>query len=785
MRAVLRVVVLSVLSRAGLCSALLAAVGFGWLVAMLSSPSSSVAPTSVSVRTVASVWVLPASTAGFGQALSVGTAPGGGSKPAAPKSAAPKPTGGSSGGAVKSAPKSPAPKPASAPKPAPKPAAKAPAPKAPAPTAKAPTAKAPAPKAPVPAAKMPTPAAKKPIPMANTPQSTPPAGKTPQPPGGQHPTKGQPVTAVKRSDTGQANTTTGHPATGHPATGHPAIGRTDTPTANGYPDKSAKTTQPADTLTAKKTGPVKKPDDQGDQGAVAGRSTHPTADQNAPAAPAFHLSQSAPSALNQLPTPSGKMPGGLLTATFDKSGKPVFGYGTPGTPGWTPLPSQPDSIPPASSGTGGPTNASNGAPNTGGGSGSGGGPGTLPQRSAAHHVPSTDPAASNADPHHPNPGDSLTPPRGPPHTLSDDQLYREGAQDQNDPEELHQLVPSYNPSQGRPTREQLIQAGRALLPQEGALIAHDRQQLHDLVPGYNPALAPTPDQLTQAGAAIVGNRQHDQANGDGQLCTNTACALKGHVPDAAGMQKGLDTLKGATSYLPEYGAATPLANAYQQFRDGHIANGFGSLAEAGAGLAPIPGLKLLGEPIAKALGKLGDRVLPAAGKGLKNLAETTANKIKKLFGKNDAPAVRTSRPGPGTPHRNDLNRSAQKKDPYAATKTADRGASGTGPSSKRGSSTKNDASSPRRGTDRVSNSTVEPNRDVYPDLRPVRRKKPVQGGGAMRRRWLDKKNNIWEEDRENGTLEKYNKTGKKHLGEFDAQTGEQNSPGIKGRTTPR
>ena len=243
MRAVLRIVVLPLLSRIGLCSAMLAAVGFAWLVAALSSqPSPSVAPTavSVSVRTVASVSVLPASTPGVGHALSVGTAPGGGSKPAAPKSAAPKPSNGSSSGAAKSASK-PAPKPA-----AKAPAPKAPAPKAPAPAAKAPAPKGPAPKAPAPAAKAPAP--KAPVPAAKAPMSKAPAPKAPA-------VNGQPATGVTRSDTGQAIAANGHPAT-------------STPAVNGQPGqsgKSAKGTQPADTSTAN-----------------TGQPAHPGAKQNAP-----------------------------------------------------------------------------------------------------------------------------------------------------------------------------------------------------------------------------------------------------------------------------------------------------------------------------------------------------------------------------------------------------------------------------------------------------------------------------------------------------------------------
>ena len=214
---------------------MLAAVGFAWVVAALSSQpslSSPVGPTqvSVSVRTVASVSVLPTSTPNVGHALSVGAAPGGGSKPAAPKSAVSKPSSGNSGGAAKSAPKPSSPKPA-----AKAPAAKAPAPKAPAPAAKAPAPKAPAPAAKTPAPKAPAPAAKTPAPKAPAPAAKAPAPKA--------------------------------------------------PAVNGQPVQSGKSTtgiQPADTSTAKtaKTGQSKNPDPPDNQGAVTG---HPAADQHAPA----------------------------------------------------------------------------------------------------------------------------------------------------------------------------------------------------------------------------------------------------------------------------------------------------------------------------------------------------------------------------------------------------------------------------------------------------------------------------------------------------------------------
>lgn len=56
---------------------------------------------------------------------------------------------------------------------------------------------------------------------------------------------------------------------------------------------------------------------------------------------------------------------------------------------------------------------------------------------------------------------------------------------------------------------------------------------------------------------------------------------------------------------------------------------------------------------------------------------------------------------------------------------------------------------------------------------------------AGRPRWYDEKGNIYEWDFQHGALEKFDKTGKKHLGEFDPKTGEQNKPGKPGRTTKK
>ncbi|MBB3238117.1 colicin E3/pyocin S6 family cytotoxin [Phyllobacterium endophyticum] len=53
---------------------------------------------------------------------------------------------------------------------------------------------------------------------------------------------------------------------------------------------------------------------------------------------------------------------------------------------------------------------------------------------------------------------------------------------------------------------------------------------------------------------------------------------------------------------------------------------------------------------------------------------------------------------------------------------------------------------------------------------------------AGRRRFKDNDGNIYEWDRQHGTLEKYDKKGK-HLGEYDPQTG-QRTPGKKGKAKP-
>lgn len=62
--------------------------------------------------------------------------------------------------------------------------------------------------------------------------------------------------------------------------------------------------------------------------------------------------------------------------------------------------------------------------------------------------------------------------------------------------------------------------------------------------------------------------------------------------------------------------------------------------------------------------------------------------------------------------------------------------------------------------------------EAFPDLQRAKPKTPIQGGGGLRKRWTDKKGNIYEWDSQHGTLEKYSRKGK-HIGEFDPKTGRQ------------
>jgi hypothetical protein len=72
----------------------------------------------------------------------------------------------------------------------------------------------------------------------------------------------------------------------------------------------------------------------------------------------------------------------------------------------------------------------------------------------------------------------------------------------------------------------------------------------------------------------------------------------------------------------------------------------------------------------------------------------------------------------------------------------------------------------------------------FPGAKQVKGKTPRQGGGGVRERWLDKKR-IYEWDAKKGKVEMYNKTGKKHLGEFDPVSGEQTGPAKPNRTVEK
>jgi len=69
----------------------------------------------------------------------------------------------------------------------------------------------------------------------------------------------------------------------------------------------------------------------------------------------------------------------------------------------------------------------------------------------------------------------------------------------------------------------------------------------------------------------------------------------------------------------------------------------------------------------------------------------------------------------------------------------------------------------------------------FPDAKPAKRKTPVQQGGGLRKRWKDTDGKIYEWDSRHGSVELYDSAGK-HLGEFDATTGEQLKPAVGRRT---
>ena len=59
---------------------------------------------------------------------------------------------------------------------------------------------------------------------------------------------------------------------------------------------------------------------------------------------------------------------------------------------------------------------------------------------------------------------------------------------------------------------------------------------------------------------------------------------------------------------------------------------------------------------------------------------------------------------------------------------------------------------------------------AFPDAKLTQRKTSSKNGGGLRKRWKDKKH-IYEWDSQHGKVEKYDKSGKRHLGEFDPTTG--------------
>jgi hypothetical protein len=60
----------------------------------------------------------------------------------------------------------------------------------------------------------------------------------------------------------------------------------------------------------------------------------------------------------------------------------------------------------------------------------------------------------------------------------------------------------------------------------------------------------------------------------------------------------------------------------------------------------------------------------------------------------------------------------------------------------------------------------------FPGTRRVKPKTKLHGGEGLRKRWVDDHGGVYEWDSQHGTVERYDKRGR-HLGEFDAKTGEQ------------
>lgn len=74
---------------------------------------------------------------------------------------------------------------------------------------------------------------------------------------------------------------------------------------------------------------------------------------------------------------------------------------------------------------------------------------------------------------------------------------------------------------------------------------------------------------------------------------------------------------------------------------------------------------------------------------------------------------------------------------------------------------------------------------AFPDAIRVKSKSSVQGGGKRRARWVDRKGRIYEWDYKSNAVEKYDKLGTTHLGEFNHLTGEQTGPAEPDRRTTK
>ncbi|MCG8164808.1 S-type pyocin domain-containing protein [Brenneria goodwinii] len=66
---------------------------------------------------------------------------------------------------------------------------------------------------------------------------------------------------------------------------------------------------------------------------------------------------------------------------------------------------------------------------------------------------------------------------------------------------------------------------------------------------------------------------------------------------------------------------------------------------------------------------------------------------------------------------------------------------------------------------------------AFPDAKRAPRKTPIQGSsGQLRARWKDSEGRIYEWDSQHGTVEIYDRSGRRHIGEFDPITGKQTKP---------